>query len=351
MSVKAALIGTGRIAHEHLSCLKQLPGVEIVAVCDRFAAVAEMTADRFGIPAWFSDHRRMLETARPDIVHITTPVTSHFSLALDALDAGCHVFVEKPITADYKEFLVLKARAQQYRRVLIEDHNFVFNEPIQRILALVRSGEFGGVEHIDVFYTASILEAWSPFADPNLSHPALTLPGGPISDFLPHLCSLAYKFVGPHLKVYTLWQKRATESPFPSDEFRALVEAEYGTACLGFSAHSQPNSIWVRVYGTKMQAEANLMEPRWNVDRVRPIHPGLQPVRNQLQEAWDIAKSAARSFRHRLEGKPLSNQGMWELLRRTYESIQSGSEAPVTLAEVDAVSRLVRDLTCKESAT
>src|SRR5271157_3992315 len=282
MSIRVALIGTGRIAQEHLACLRQLPGVQVVGVCDRLSALAEMTAERFGVPEWFSDHRRMLESVKPEVVHITTPVTSHLSLALDALDAGSHVFVEKPITVDHQSFLQLKSGAEKAQRILMEDHNFMFNEPIQHILALVRSGEFGWVEHVDVFYAASIMEAWSPFADQNIQHPALTLPGGPICDFLPHLSYLAYAFVGPHLSVLTLWRKRAKNSQFLSDEFRAIVEAERGTANLSFSAHTQPNSIWVRVYGTRMQAEANLMEPRWNVDRLLPIHSGLLPIRNQM---------------------------------------------------------------------
>ena len=351
MSLKVSLIGTGRIAHEHLSCLRQLPGVELVGVCDRLSSVAEMTAERFGIARSFNDHRQMLETVKPDVVHVTTGVNSHLSLALDALDAGCHVLVEKPITADHKDFLTLKSRAQQTGRLLMEDHNYIFNEPIQRILALIHSGEFGSVEHVDVFYSASIMEAWSPFADKNISHPAMSLPGGPIRDFLPHLSYLSYVFVGAHRSVHTIWKKRAPNCPFPADEFRALIEAEQGTATVSFSANVQPNSIWVRVYGTKMQAEANLMEPRWSFERLRPMNPGLLPFVNQMNEACAIGKSALRSLWYRLAAKSISYQGIWEFLRQTYHSIQTGSELPVTLRQVEAVSLMVEDLTSEVLAS
>src|SRR5215468_332338 len=96
--ISAALIGTGHIAREHLACLKQLPGAEVVAVCDKSAVLAELTADEFGIPASFSDHKQMLDVIRPEIVHITTPAASHFPIALDALSVGAHLLVEKPIT-------------------------------------------------------------------------------------------------------------------------------------------------------------------------------------------------------------------------------------------------------------
>ena len=100
--MKAALIGAGQIAKQHLSCLKTLPGVELAAICDLSPATAEAAAERYGIRAWFTDHRAMLEKARPDVVHVTTPPTSHFRPAMDSLDAGAHVIVEKPATPDLR---------------------------------------------------------------------------------------------------------------------------------------------------------------------------------------------------------------------------------------------------------
>src|SRR5262249_40330693 len=93
--VKAALIGAGQIARQHLACLQTLPGVELAAICDLSPATAEAAAERYGVKAWFTDHRSMLEKVRPEVVHITTPPTSHFALALDSFGAGAHVIVEK----------------------------------------------------------------------------------------------------------------------------------------------------------------------------------------------------------------------------------------------------------------
>ena len=89
--MKAALIGAGQIARQHLTCLKALPGVELAAICDLSPATAEAAAERYGIRDWFTDHRALLEKARPDVVHVTTPPTSHFGLAMDSFDAGAHV--------------------------------------------------------------------------------------------------------------------------------------------------------------------------------------------------------------------------------------------------------------------
>src|SRR5262249_10780466 len=213
--VKAALIGAGRIARQHLTCLKGLPGVELVAVCDLSLSTAEAAAERYGVRSWFTDHRAMLGKARPDVVHVTTPPTSHFRLAMDSFDAGAHVIVEKPATVTFEELEKLVGRARDTGRHLVEDHNYVFNHAPQEILRRIGSGQFGAVTHVEVHICLDILGP-NGFADPNLPHPALTLAGGAIADFLPHLASLARLFVGPHRTAQTVWAKRKP-SPLPFD--------------------------------------------------------------------------------------------------------------------------------------
>ncbi len=345
-NIRVGLIGTGRIAQEHLACLRQVPGVELAGVCDRYASIAEMTAERFRVGAWFSDHRAMLAQLTPDVVHITTPPTSHVPLALDALDAGCHVFVEKPVTPSHADFVALKTRAQEKRRIRTVDHNFVFNEPIRRIRSLIRSGEFGEVRHVDVFFCVALLGEGSPFTDRNLRHSATALKGGAIGDLLPHLASLAHAFVGPHRSVRAMWRPRASGAV--KTEFRAMIEAEQGTATVGLSTNAQPNAFWVRVYGTKMEAEANLLEPYLTFAPLRSCHAGLLPFVNGMHEAWDVGKGALRGFRDRLAAAPQANEGLWHLLQQTYAAMQAGEQLPVPIDDVDAVSRLVEDFTKEE---
>src|SRR5689334_11857388 len=280
--MKAALIGAGQIARQHLSCLKTLPNVELAAICDLSPATAEAAAERYGIRAWFTDPRAMLEKARPDVVHVTTPPSSHFGLAMDSLDAGAHVIVEKPATPTFEELERLVRHAEGAGRYLVEDYNYVFNRAPQEISRRVESGELGAVTHVEVLICLDILGPGG-FADPNSPHPTLTLAGGAIADFLPHLASLAHLFVGPHRTAQTVWTKRSS-SLLPFDEFRAVLDAERGTAALGFSSNSQPDAFWLRVYGEKMQATANLFETRLTFDRPRNVPKPLRPFFNGLEE-------------------------------------------------------------------
>jgi predicted dehydrogenase len=343
--VRAALIGAGQIARQHLTCLKTLPGIELVAICDLSPATAEAAAERYGFRDWFTDYRAMLEKARPEVVHVTTPPTSHFRLAMDSFAAGAHVIVEKPATSTLKELETLVRRAQEAGRYLVEDHNYVFNRAPQEILRRIEAGQFGAVTHVEVLICLDILGT-SGFADPNSPHPALSLAGGAIADFLPHLASLAHLFVGPHRAAQTVWSKRRP-SLLPFDEFRAVVDAERGTAALGFSSNSQPDAFWLRVYGERMQATANLFETRLTFDGPRDVPKPLRPFFSGLEEGKAIRRAALTTLLRKFSG-PGTYEGLWKLLARTYRALADGSALPVTPSHLLEVNRMVEALKPKE---
>jgi hypothetical protein len=108
---------------------------------------------------------------------------------------------------------------------------------------------------------------------------------------LPHLASRAHLFVGPHRTAQTVWTKRKP-SLLPFDEFRAVVDAERGTAALGFSSSSQPDAFWLRVYGERMQATANLFETRLTFDGPRNV-PTAAPLLQWLGRRKKYAASRA----------------------------------------------------------
>src|SRR5262245_1165752 len=104
--MKGVLIGCGAIAREHLTALKEMDAVQVPAICDISPIRAEATAERFGIDKWYTDYRKLLADYRPDLVHITTPPSSHFEIAHDCLAMGLNILCEKPITVDYEQFKI-----------------------------------------------------------------------------------------------------------------------------------------------------------------------------------------------------------------------------------------------------
>src|SRR5580658_7021827 len=96
--LKVAIVGCGKIADDHASQIQRIKGCEIVAVCDREPLMARQLSERFNIKSYFSDLGQMLTETTPGVVHVTTPPQSHFDIAKLCLQAGCHVYVEKPFT-------------------------------------------------------------------------------------------------------------------------------------------------------------------------------------------------------------------------------------------------------------
>ena len=97
--IRVGIVGCGRIADAHVEQARAV-GAEVVAVCDREPLMARQLADRLGIEHRHDDLAAMLAAHDLDVVHITTPPAPHPELVATAVDAGCHVFVEKPIAVD-----------------------------------------------------------------------------------------------------------------------------------------------------------------------------------------------------------------------------------------------------------
>lgn len=93
---RAALVGCGDVSAVHFEALQQLKNVELVGICDTDSGVLEATSQRLGVPG-FSSVAELLETTKPDVLHITTPHDAHIDYALEALASGVSVLLEKPV--------------------------------------------------------------------------------------------------------------------------------------------------------------------------------------------------------------------------------------------------------------
>jgi len=97
-TVNVGVIGTGGIAsNAHMPALEKQAEVKILAVCDVNEESAKRAADRFKVPHIFADYQKLLAMEDLEAVHICTPNNFHMQPTIDALEAGKHVIVEKPI--------------------------------------------------------------------------------------------------------------------------------------------------------------------------------------------------------------------------------------------------------------
>jgi len=345
--MKVAVIGAGRIAAEHLSALAGRRDVRVAAVCDLSPALARWTAERFGVEAAHTDHRRMLDEVRPDAAHVLTPPHTHAAIVSDCLEAGAHVIVEKPAAPTLAELERLRSLAEARDRWLIEDQNYRFNEPVRRLRGFVESGRLGAVRDVEVWLSLDIRSASSRYADANLPHPSHHLPAGVVHEFLPHLCYLSAMFLPSVDRVSATWSNHGEDSGgdglFKYDDLDAVVIGGDAHARLRFSCGTRPEKMTLTVRGERAWAEADLFNPCVRVVGPRPGPAALEGVLNQAAGGARLTLASAGNFWAKLMGAS-AYEGLGEFLRLTYDALRDGGEPPVTAEQSELSARMIEAL-------
>jgi predicted dehydrogenase len=157
LSIRAAVIGCGDVSTVHFEAVAKLDGAELVGVCDphpeRLAAAAEL----YGVPG-FADHQSLLDAVRPEVLHICTPHNQHASIAVDCLERGVNVIVEKPLAHTLAEGRRLVDAASRGNAKIAICFQNRYNATSQAMHSLLASGELGAV----VGAAASVMWQRSP---------------------------------------------------------------------------------------------------------------------------------------------------------------------------------------------
>jgi UDP-N-acetylglucosamine 3-dehydrogenase len=140
--LKTGVIGAGSMGRHHVRVYAQLPQCQLLGVADPDPAKAELAAQHGA--AYFADHRALLEL-RPELVTIAAPTGLHYVLACDALDAGCHLLIEKPVCGDLAQARELIARAARAGKSIAVGHIERFNPAVQELKRMIDAGELGEV--------------------------------------------------------------------------------------------------------------------------------------------------------------------------------------------------------------
>jgi len=144
-----AVIGLGYWGPNLARNFSASPSTDLVGLFDLDKARLEGIGDLYPAARRFETAAEVF--ASPDVaaVAIATPVSSHDSLAKQALEAGKHVLVEKPLADSSAKAVDLVMTAERMGRVLMVDHVFVYSPAVRRLKEIVDSEEFGDVRYVD----------------------------------------------------------------------------------------------------------------------------------------------------------------------------------------------------------
>ena len=158
--IKYALIGCGRIAPNHIAAaLNSSDELDLCAVCDVVPENMEQIIEKSNLPEQlkksirrYEDYKELLRIEKPQLVAIATESGKHAAIALDCIDAGCHIIIEKPLALSILDADKMIDAAQKKGVYLCACHQNRFNKSIQKIRSAVETNRFGrlfyGTAHI-----------------------------------------------------------------------------------------------------------------------------------------------------------------------------------------------------------
>lgn len=143
------MIGTGWIAHEMAAALQQVNGT-IYAVADVNTAMLQTFATKYHIQQTYTDADALIADPNVDIIYIATPHTFHYPYIKKALNAGKHVFAEKAITVNARQFDEVQQLAQTKGLILTEGLTLLHMPIYQQVKALIAAGKLGEIKLVQV---------------------------------------------------------------------------------------------------------------------------------------------------------------------------------------------------------
>ncbi len=145
--INVAVIGLGNMGKHHARNYFQIHGANLVAVCDLNATLAKTTAEKFNCKA-YSNYTEMLNNESIQAVSIAVPTKFHAQVAINCMNKGIDVLVEKPIAPTMQEAQKMILVAKEKERMLQVGHIERFNPAVQKLKALIDMGKLGEVTSI-----------------------------------------------------------------------------------------------------------------------------------------------------------------------------------------------------------
>jgi predicted dehydrogenase len=308
MKMRAAVAGAGSMGFWHAQNIVRAGG-KVAAVCDVDEGAARRLAKRCKGARAAVRLEETLERDKIDVLHICTPLRSHFELASAALTRGIHVLVEKPMTSDCAETERLYALATEHGVLLCPVHQFPFQRGVRKALS-----EFGRISQLRHFEATFCSAGGVGKSKAELD--------AIVAEILPHPLSLMQRFVPESLRE----EGWTVIRPAPG-EFRAMLTAQGICFSILVSLNSRPTMSALRLLGTAGTIQIDLfhgfcvIEPG-KVSRWRKIvHPFDLSTRTLFAAGANIATRA-------LTAEP-AYPGLRALIERFYSAIAANSEPPI----------------------
>jgi predicted dehydrogenase len=315
-TLRVGVVGCGDIANAHLPYVLKAGGL-VVGLVDSDVTASNRLADQFGVQSIYRRVEDLIESEKPDVVHVLTPPHTHAAVACAVLERGVHTLVEKPLATTTIDVERIRSAAARGGALVTVDHNRLFDPPMLRLQSLRESGDLGEIVAVESYQAATA-------GDRNWLH---ALPGGALGDLLTHHIYLHQALLGPIMSVDAGAKYRGEFC----EELRVVLQSGGASGTITISMRGSPKISRLRVYGTRKSAEIYANAMAMVTRRDYDLPKLLAKPMPSLDEALQLVQQTASTTLNFVLGRVRYYPGMGEVIRRFYDAVRSGSAPPVTM--------------------
>jgi predicted dehydrogenase/nucleoside-diphosphate-sugar epimerase len=321
--LRVVLLGAGRMSRHHAVAIQRLGGgATIVGVADPSSDALASMAAVAPHAARMEDPTRLLAEVEADVAHVCTPPAHHAAGARAALEAGLHVYVEKPFALEASEAAEVLALAADRGLSVCAGHQLLFEGPSREARALLPT--LGRVLHVESYF------AFRQVRSGQGGRPALSAEDQLI-DILPHPVYLLLSFLEQAAPGESVELQHVTVGR--GGTVHALLRCGDATGTLVVTLSGRPVESYVRLVGANGSLTADYV--RGTV--LRSIGPGASGIDKALapyRVARQLMGGTTVSLTRRVLKRQKSYPGLVEMFESFYDTIRTGAPAPMTPASI-----------------
>lgn len=315
--VRIALFGGGRHAQHHARAIARCAGARVVAVADPSdAAQAAMRDIVPGIRCYGSTDE-LLAAETPHVVHIITPPSSHASLALAALRAGCHLYVEKPFTERVEDAQRILDEARERNLLVCAGHQLLYELPTRLLERHLPS--VGPIAHLESYFSFRTVRH-APAGRRVLR------PDHQLVDILPHPVYLLLHVLEQAAEGRTELMALDVNQ---TGTVHALVRRGDVTGTLVVTLEGRPVESYLRVVGRNGSLFADYVRSTM-LRAIGPGSSGIDKLVAPYRQAWQLGTGTTSALARRFLKHQRSYPGLAELFSAFYEAVRSNSSSPLS---------------------
>jgi nucleoside-diphosphate-sugar epimerase/predicted dehydrogenase len=328
--LRVGVIGCGEIANKHISFIKEIENSTIVGISDKDNNALKKTAQRYNLVDTYSNATELINKASPDVVHILTPPFSHKDLAIEMVQEGVNVYIEKPVALNLNEIREIFQGAKSNGVKVCAGYNHLFDPCMIIGDRAVKEGKIGEIIYVESYYGMNVLRRnLQKTTDNNGIHWSYELPGGLFHNYIDHPLYLLLKYVGRPLDIHVVTSSHGTLPQNLADELRVLIKGEKALGLLVISFTAKPQLHFLNIYGSKGTLRVNFDTMSTVAHGTTILPKAVSKATFNLSESFQLTKSTLLNTANLLTGRLKPYQGMKNLIEQFYGCLLEDHPCPV----------------------